>query len=76
MVIQYQTKYRYGSITHVEQVKLAATYLKKAAQQYYRHHIQTAGDFGNWHAFQIAMRQQYLPPNNNATLLVNLEKLK
>ena len=63
-------------IPHVEQVKLASTYLKEAAQQYYRHHKQTAGDFANWNEFQIAMRQQYLPPNNNATLLVNLEKLK
>jgi len=63
-------------IPHVEQVKLAATYLKEAAQQYYRHHIQTAGDFANWDEFQIATRQQYLPLNYNATLLVNLEKLK
>ena len=33
-------------------------------------------DFANGNEFQIALRQQYLPPKYNATLLVNLEKLK
>jgi hypothetical protein len=58
-----------------EQVKMAATYLKQAAQQYYRHKIQISGEFTSWNQFQQDMRQQYLPPNFNATLLINLEKL-
>ena len=59
-----------------EHVSLAATYLKEAAQQYYRHRLATAGAFANWDAFEIALRQQFLPPNYNATLLINLENCK
>ena len=33
-----------------EHVSLAATYLKEAAQQYYRHRLATAGAFANWDA--------------------------
>ena len=63
-------------ISNDEQVKMAATYLKQVAQQFYRHKIQTSGEFTSWDQFQQDMRQQYLPPNYNATLLINLEKLK
>ena len=59
-----------------EQVQLAATYLKEAAQQYYRHITTTDGNFADWNAFQASMRLQFLPPNYNANLLISLEKLK
>jgi hypothetical protein len=46
-------------ISNDEQVKMAATYLKQAAQQFYRHKIQTSGEFTSWDQFQQDMRQQY-----------------
>ena len=32
-------------ISNDEHVKMAATYLKQAAKQFYRHKIQTSGEF-------------------------------
>ena len=63
-------------ISNDEQVKMAAPYLKQAAQQFYRHKIQTSGEFTSWNQFQQDMRKQHLPPHYNATLLVILKKMK
>ena len=60
----------------IEQEQLAATYLKEATQQYYRHITTTDCYFADWNAFQASMRLQFLPPNYNANLLISLEKLK
>ena len=65
-----------ANISNDEQVKMAASYLKQAAEQFYRHKIQTSGEFTSWNQFQQDMRQQYLPPNYNATVLINLDKFK